>query len=354
MSSTAFSDKLTASGARFGMYAGSRTPAAFSDPQSEFQALRTGCALLDLDWRAKLVITGEDRTRWLNGMVTNNIIDMPLNQGNYSFILNPQGRIQGDVVAYNRGEIYLLATDKDQLEGIRDFFDRHIIMDDVEVTDISEKLASIAVLGPESHNVLSRAGLVLPELRPYQVHDFVWNGIGLTAAGAPALLLPGVELWMHPDNVGPVWDRLQGAGAVPSGTDALEWLRISLGIPRIGIDIRDRDLPQETGQQHALNFNKGCYVGQEIVERIHSRGNVHRIFTAFRVQGAVPQPGVKVQLGDKEVGEITSAASLPEPGAANSRTTLALGYIRRDAAAAGTEVKVGPDTATIETLPFSI
>jgi aminomethyltransferase len=353
MSSTSFSGKLAGSGARFAMYAGAEAPLAFASPQAEFRALRGGSALLDLSWRAKLVLTGEDRSRWLNGMVTNNTRDLPLNQGNYSFVLNAQGRIQGDLVAYNRGDYFLLSTDREQVRAMREFFDRHIIMDDVEVTDISEKLASIAVVGPASRQLLDRAGVTLPELQPYQVHNFVWNGIGLTAARGPALVA-GFEFWMHPDNAALLWDGLLAAGAVAAGTVAWEWLLISLGLPRFGIDIRERDLPQETGQQHALHFAKGCYVGQEIVERIRSRGNVHRVFAGFRVQGAAPRPGAKIECGGQPVGEITSAASIPALAAEDSAITLALGYIRREAAAPGTEVKIGPDLARVESLPFSI
>jgi len=353
MSFTSLSDKLNSSGAPLATYVGAQTPLAFANPRDEFRALRQGCALLDLSWRAKLVITGEDRARWLNGMVTNNTRDLALNQGNYSFILNPQGRIQGDLVAYNRGDYFLLSTDRDQVEGMREFFDRYIIMDDVEVTDIGGKLASIAIAGPDSPRVLAQAGIALPELQPYEVCDFVSNGIGLTAARGPALLA-SFEFWMHPDNAASLWDRLLAAGAIPAGTQAWEWLRIALGIPRFRVDIRERDLPQETGQQHALDFNKGCYVGQEIVERIRSRGNVHRLFAGFRVDGAAPQPGAIVQWGDKDVGEITSAATVPTLAAKGSDVTLALGYVRREAAAPGTEVKIGPDIAKVESLPFSI
>ena len=99
------------------------------------------------------------------------------------------------------------------------------------------------------------------------------------------------------------------------------------GIPRYGIDIRERDLPQETEQERALNFSKGCYVGQEIVERIRSRGQVRRKFTGFEVNGPLPSPGSKVLVDGKEVGEITSAASLPLSG---GERRVALGYIRRE------------------------
>jgi folate-binding protein YgfZ len=361
MFSTAFSSKLATSGAQFGVYAGAETPSAFADPRAEFAALRAGSGILDLSWRAKLVISGEDRVRWLNGMVTNNTRDLPLNQGSYSFLLNAQGRIQADLVAYNRGEYYLLATDVGQSGRIREFCDRYIIMDDVEVTEITQELASLALVGPKSRETLAKAGMVLPEMAAYEVHDFVWNGVGLTAARTAPV--PGFELWMHPDNMAPVWDALTAAGATPAGTQAWEWLRIALGIPLYGIDIGERDLPQETGRQDALHANKGCYIGQEIVERIRSRGNVHRLFAGLRVQGAPPMAGAKIRAGEKEIGEITSAAAVP---AGDSAVTLALGYIRREAAAAGSEVRIGQSEsnsgvgaaqesqARIESLPFAI
>jgi folate-binding protein YgfZ len=349
MSSTTFSSALAVSGAQFGVYAGAETPSAFAGPRSEFAALRQSCGILDMAWRAKLVVSGEDRVRWLNGMVTNNTRDLPLNCGNYSFVLNAQGHIQADLVACNRGEIYLLETDLRQCVRLREFLERYIIMDDVEVADISGKLATLALVGPNSRAVLARAGMALPEMEPYQVHDFVWNGMGLTAARcAPAIA--GFELWMHPDNAAPVWESLTRAGAVPAGTQAWEWLRITLGIPLYGVDIGDHELPQETGRQDALHFSKGCYIGQEIVERIHSRGSLHRVFAGFRVQGAPPQAGAKVQLEGKDVGEITSAASIP---AGDSEVTLALGYIRREAASAG-ELKIGQSPGKIESIPFAI
>src|SRR5207244_673765 len=121
------------------------------------------------------------------------------------------------------------------------------------------------------------------------------------------------------------------------------------GIPRYGVDIRERDLPQETEQQRALNFNKGCYVGQEIVERIRSRGAVHRKFTGFLVEGTVHiAPGNKVVAAEKDVGEITSVASLPLLA---GEKTVALGYIRREVGVPGREVMIGTAKATVLQLP---
>ena len=162
-------------------------------------------------------------------------------------------------------------------------------------------------------------------------------------------MMDGYELWSTPENLERVWDALVAAGATPVGSEALELYRIARGVPRYGIDLRERDLPQETGQQHALNFAKGCYVGQEIVERIRSRGNVHRMLVGFEVEGDPPAAGDKISAGEKDVGEITSAARVPFPA---GERTLALGYLRREFAEPGTEVKIGQRTAVVRALPF--
>ena len=130
----------------------------------------------------------------------------------------------------------------------------------------------------------------------------------------------------------------------------MELLRIASGIPRYGQDIREKDLPQETGQQRALHFTKGCYIGQEIVERIRSRANVHRSFTGFEIRGPLPAPGIKMQADGKDVGEITSSASLPVAGGENA---VALGYLRREAALPGKQLQIGDGTATVANLPFA-
>jgi folate-binding protein YgfZ len=354
MSVTTFQEKLAASGARLGMYRGAETPADFGDSAAEFQALLQGGALLDMSWQAKLVLAGEDRVRWLNGMVTNNVRDLATGHGVYSFVLSAQGRIQGDLVAYNRGDYLLVTTDREQAPTIAEIFDRYIIMDDVEVADISDKLAAIGVARPKSRQVLAAAGLDVSQLEPGQVIDAVWRGVGISIARSAQPQMDGFEIWFASENMDAIWDALVSAGLTPVGSDALELYRIVRGIPRFGVDLRERDLPQETGQQHALNFAKGCYIGQEIVERIRSRGNVHRMFTGFEVQGhpaaEPPAPGTKVRANDKDVGEITSAARIPFPG---GERTLALGYARREAAPPGGAVQIGEQSATVRTLPFS-
>ena len=141
------------------------------------------------------------------------------------------------------------------------------------------------------------------------------------------------EIWLAPKDILATWQALLSAGATPVGCEALEMQRIAAGIPLYGVDIRERDLPQETEQMRALNFNKGCYVGQEIVERIRSRGNVHRKFTGFVLEGSADiTADAKIVLGEKEVGEVTSVALLRFP---SGERKVALGYIRREAGTPG-------------------
>jgi aminomethyltransferase len=349
MTRTVLYDKLAAAGGRMGEYLGTETAMAFGGAESEFRQLREGCAVYDLGWRAKIVVTGGDRVRWMNGMVTNNIRDLAVNQGNYNFLLTPQGRIQADMYIYNRGDYLLVDTARWQVPKVLDVFEKFIIMDDVEVSDASERLTAIAVQGPQARATLEKAGFSHPELQPMRIVDGVWKETGYSLTRMASDTAETYELWMSPANIPAAWDALIAAGAAPAGMDALEMFRVWAGIPRYGQDIRERELPQETEQEQALHFNKGCYVGQEVVERIHSRGLVHRRFCGLVMQGAPPEPGAKIVSEGKEVGYITSALSVPVNG---SSKTLALGYIRREAGEPGTVVQAGDASATVSRLPF--
>jgi folate-binding protein YgfZ len=329
-------------------YRGATTAARFGDPQAELSALRNGCGVYDLGFRAKISLTGGDRVRWLNGMVTNNIRDLGVGRGVYAFLLNPQGHILGDFFAYNRGESITVDTDCGQTEKILATFDHYIIMDDVEVTNLNEQITALGTYGPNAPSVLTGAGFAIPEMQPLQVQSSVWHGIACTLVRGEDEKNISYEIWIASASVRQLWDALIAGGASPVGTEALELQRIVSGIPTYGVDIRERDLPQETEQARALNFNKGCYVGQEIVERIRSRGAVHRKFTGFVADGAAQiRSGMKVVAGEKEVGEITSAAFLQF-----AEKTVALGYIRREVGVPGREVMIGTTRATVASLPF--
>jgi folate-binding protein YgfZ len=341
---TSLKESLVSAGARLAEYCGAETAAWFSDPVPEYQALKSSCGIYDLGWRAKGVLTGADRVRWLNGMVTNNIRDLAKDQGVYAFLLNAQGHIQADLYAYNRGDYLLVDTEAGEWPSLQALFDRFIIMDDVEVTNVSEKLTAVGVQGPNSEDVLGSIGIERLELSPLGLADLTWNDAGITLVRAENWKGSAYEIWASAENIRKLWFALLHAKAVPVGTEALELFRISAGIPRFGVDIRERDLPQETGQDRALHFAKGCYIGQEIVERIHARGQVHRVWTKFQIDGAPPPRGTKVIADGKEVGEITSAAILPE---ASGKLTVALGYLRREAS--GKELNLaGTGTAVHE------
>ena len=313
----------------------------------EFQALASGCGVYKTD-RAQIALTGSDRVRWLNGMVTNNVRDLAVGHGVYAFVLNPQGKIQADLYAFNRGESLIVETERAQLETVLQLFDRYIIMDDVEVENLKGKGQVFSVIGPKSEVVLAAAGLHDHELRPLQFADVDWNGVKLTLVRGDNPCVPSYEVWTAEQSGEQVWKVLLQAGAEEVHEDALEVFRIACGVPKFGVDIRQRDLPQETGQDRALNFSKGCYIGQEIVERIRSRGAVHRVFTGFEIEGPAPSPGLRVQDEGKDIAELTSVAAVPA-----SDRTLALGYGRREFMTPGKEFVAGETKLRVAKLPFS-
>jgi len=327
-------------------------PAAdFGDVCAEFKALLSGCGIYDLTARVKIALTGGDRIRWLNGMVTNNVRDLAPGHGIYAFLLNPQGHILGDLYAYNRGDSLLIDADQSESEELLATFDHYIIMDDVEVMNVSDKLSAIGLAGPKMRDVLSQAGFEISSLEPLQFVDVIWRQMAVTVVRGDNASVESYELWLAPEQVPLLRDALTKIGATLVGTTALELLRIASGIPRYGQDIRERDLPQETEQQQrALHFSKGCYIGQEIVERIRSRGSVHRKFTGFEVQGPLPAVGTKIQTDGRDTGEITSAASLP---VTNGERSVALGYIRREVAIPGKQFQLGNTQLSVAVLPFS-
>jgi folate-binding protein YgfZ len=350
MASPTSTEKLGSLGLRRGEYAGVETALVFSDPGSEFAALRSGGGVYDLGWKRYFTIAGRDRVRWLNSMISNNVRDLEAGHGVYAFVLTPQGRILGDLYVYSRGDDFILATDAAQAHKLYPHLKRFIIMDQVEFNP-AEEWAAVGIQGPKAEEILRAAGVVgALALQPLQLLDVKVGDVQATLVRDDYPLSQNYAVWLATDQVLAAWDALVKGGATPVGAEALELARIAGGTPRYGQDIRERDLPQETGQVRALSFTKGCYIGQEIVERIRARGSLHRGFTGFRiVHGPLPAPGSKAQAGGKDVGEVTSAATLPVNGGA---ITVALGYIRKEAGAPGTMVEVGASRARVESLPF--
>jgi folate-binding protein YgfZ len=328
--------------------------------EAELAALLRGAGVAPLDDIGWLRVTGGDRVRWLNGMVTNSIQDLKPGQGCYNFVLNAQGRIQGDLTAFLLEDAILLETDRGQIEKLIAHLDHFIIMDDVELADISAQRAGLVLAGPEAASLLDSIGIDPGIHSALQMQAASWKTLAIGMIHAYSSLVPRFELWGDPVAVAALTAALTDAGAVPVSPEALEQLRILEGTPRYGTDIRNteaaRDLPQETGQTRALHFSKGCYLGQEIVERIRSRGNLHRTFSGFELHGALPAAGAILQSDAKTVGELTSVAAIPSPGDSrapgSAPVQLALGYIRREALDRGLAIEYPGGTAHPVALPY--
>jgi aminomethyltransferase len=331
-----------------GIYNGAETALDFGSPASELAALRSGCGVFSLVWRGRINVTGKDRVRWLHNMVTNTVRDLPVNRGNYNFVLNAQGRILGDMYIYNRGESLVLDTDASQVETLINTMKRFIIMDKVEMTSAGDGLIAAGVCGPKAEIVLASAGINATGMEPLEIRDLSVEGLAVTLLRGPEQKPGWFEVWLDPATVQSVCTKLIAAGAQPVGAEALEMWRVLRGIPHYGQDIRDRDLPQETEQSQALNFTKGCYLGQEIVERIRSRGQVHRKFAGFAFGEQVPAVG-KYEAEGRALAEITTIARVPGPGCEKN---IGLGYVRREALAAGPRINLSGIEATIVDLPF--
>jgi len=312
-----------------------QTPQELDAPDRETAALAAGVAVHDLGWLRRVAARGEDRFRWLSGMVTNTVNDLAANAGAWNLVLNAQGRIQGDLHVWCEADALDLEIAADQYDRLLAHLDRFIIMDDVELVPLSVDpsgsltgVTALGLAGPLAAGVLERLGLpVLPE----QLTSVcaAWNGQEMRVVRAYGALVPHYELWVRAAQIPALWQALVDAGATPVGVGSLEAFRIAEGIPAYGIDIAERDLPQETSQMRALSFNKGCYLGQEIVERIHSRGSVHRHLRPLELFGPLPAAGVALTLdGGAVAGEITSVAELPLP---SGPRIFALGMIRGEA-----------------------
>jgi aminomethyltransferase len=350
MSQTALQPWLSSPEARIGVYNSAGMALNFGDAGAELAALRTGCGLFALTWRGRINVAGKDRVRWLHNMVTNNVRDLPVNRGSYNFVLNAQGRILGDMYIFNRGETLVLETDASQVETLIAAMKRFIIMDKVELSGAGESLMAIGVCGPKSEAVLAAAGTSVDGMQPLEVRDVNIDGVSPTLVRGPEQKPGWFELWLDPNKAQDLWNLLVKAGAKPVGAEALEMWRVLRGIPNYGQDIRDRDLPQETEQAQALNFTKGCYIGQEIVERIRSRGQVHRKFTGFLFGDRVPALG-KHDFEGRALAEITSMARVPT---VEGPRNIGLGYVRREALATGPTVTLDGIEAIVANLPFEI
>ncbi len=305
-----------------------------------YGALRQSAAWLDLSARGRLRITGEDRARLLNAMTTNQVQSLRPGQGCYVFFLNAQGRILGDANLFCFEDHVLLDTEPETRQKLLEHLDRYIIADDVTVEDVTATTACIAVEGPQAGTLLGgliRADDPAAEVPKETVFEpQAWSAWGVrTVARVSSTGLPGFRIFTSAGDKASLVARL--AAIPPATAEDARTVRIEHGRPRYGEEITERYLVQETGQLRAVNFNKGCYLGQEIVERVRSRAQIHRLLGRIEIDTAeVPAAGTKLTLGTADAAEIASAVYSPALG-----KVAALAYIRVPHTQPGTELWLG-------------
>jgi aminomethyltransferase len=280
-----------------------------------YEALRTRAAWLDLSARGKIKLTGEDRARLLHAMTTNHIEQLTPGSGCYAFFLNDKGRVLADANVLCRPDYFLLDVEPETREPLYQHLDRFIIADDVTLEDATDATATIGVEGPQAASVLERAGAPVPEAE-YSIVD--WDSalvarVNSTGSAGFFIFAPTSEKLA-------LIARLEAAGAEFADAEAARVVRLEHGKPRYGEDISERFLAQEANQPQALHFSKGCYLGQEIVERVRSRGQIHRVLMPLTLETKEPPaPGTKLE----DASEITSAAYSPALD-----KVVALAYVR--------------------------
>jgi aminomethyltransferase len=281
--------------------------------------------LFELAGRGRIKASGEDRKRLLHAMTTNHVQQLEPGQGCYAFFLSAQGRILADVNVLAQPDHLLLDVAPERRAFVYGHLDKYIIADDVTLEDISDLQTTLAVEGPDAGRILASIDAPVPEKA---LDSFVWADrlvVHQTYSG-----IPGYHIYLPPLDAPVLRETLLDAGAKEIGTEEVEMLRVANGKPLYGVDIAESHLPQETRLAEALHFSKGCYLGQEIVERIRSRGHVNKFLTHLRADGEAPPAHTKILAGEREVGEITSAAG-----------GFALGYVRADALQGGAELRAG-------------
>jgi len=343
-------------GALFAEVAGWEMPAHYGDPVAEHLAVRSGAGLADLSHRGKIRVTGDDRVKWLQSVISNDILSLTPGQGTYSALLNHKGKM----LSYFR--VYLV-PDSVMLEDVGEIRDatfqglRKFLLygTKAKMENCAESWGLLLVSGPKALDVVSAAfGLDVSGLKP----------LSFTSPPTHALFIrteetgeTDIEILVPAEGLVETWQRLwavgEPMGLKPFGSDARETLRIEAGLPRAGPDLNEEIVPPEANLEgKAFSLTKGCYPGQEVVARMDTYGSVRRRLVGLVIEDRiVPPRGAKIFSGEREVGWISSAALSPSLGCA-----LALGYPLRDFTAPGTALTVDIDgqrhPATVRSLPF--
>lgn len=341
-------------GARLGMWFGTALPDDFGDWRREYGFLRECVALLDKNYRAYLEFTGPDRVRYLNAILTNNIKDLALNHGTVSLFLSPQGHIQAEIETYALPESLFCVSYAMIRPRLIEGLDKYIIMDDVTLMDRTGDFGTLALEGPKAAEVAGRVcGVDVSTLDELEFREAKVGVIPCRVFRRSPGGAPGAEFLVERAHLEALWETLQAAtreeGGGPAGYTALNALRLELGAPWFSYDFGEKQIPHEAGLQDShISYTKGCYTGQEIVERVRSRGQVNRVRVVVQFDGnEVPAAGIPLLCDGKEFGYVTRTAFSPKRNA-----PIGMAYVRREKSAAGAELATSDGRATVLTLPI--
>jgi len=358
MSLLALHEYHRAAGAVFAQVNGQEVAAHYGDWLAEYEALRYEAGVLDLSFRGRLCVVGADAQRFLNGQVTNNVKDLQTGQGCYAALVSSKGRLQSDLFIYRLENEMLLDFEPGLSASVVQRLEKYIIAEDAQVIDAAPVYGLLRVQGPKAAEV---AGGLSPRLAIPTNHTAVAKveepAFGeILVASTPRLRNEGFDVFVPVNGMREAAERCLKGGGRLCGWQALETARIEDGIPRFGQDMDETNLAPEALDERAISYSKGCYIGQEVIARIRTYGQVAKSLQGLWLGGEskeAPVPGTKLFHGGKEAGAITSAVLSPR-----LQAVIALGYIRREANQKGADLEVGAPggkiCARIVELPFKL
>lgn len=340
-------------GAAMATWFGCILPDRWSDPLAEQAFARETVALLDKNYRCYISFTGPDRVRYLNAILTNNIKDLPVNRGNSSLFLNPQGHILAEIETYALPDGLFCVSYAMIREGLIAWLDKYIIMDDVTLTDESPRYGTLALEGPNSAAIArAAAGVDLSSLAELQRTEVSLSDIPCWLVKRSPAGVPGCDFLTEQRHLAGLWqallEQVKKHGGGPAGYAALSAQRLAQGIPWFGYDFGEKQIPHEAGLEHShISYTKGCYTGQEIVERVRSRGQVNRRRVELIFDAAtLPAGGEALTADGKEAGFVTRAAL-----SSYSPYAIGMAYVRKDYYALGTRLQWSGGSAVVSKFP---
>lgn len=340
-------------GARLGVWFGCQLPDQFGDLRQEFRFAHESVALIDKNYRCYLSLTGPDRVRYLNAILTNNVKDLVLSHGIVSLLLNSQGRILAEIETYALSEQLFCVSYAMIRPRLIETLEKYIIMDDVTLVDETQRYGTLALEGPAAaRTALELTGLDLNSLHELAQQETRIGEIPCVISRRSLGQFVGVDVLVERQYLESLWklleQKVRDAGGGPMGWMALNAQRLEQGSPWYSYDYGEKQIPNEAGllESH-LSFTKGCYTGQEIVERVRSRGHVNRQRVHLKFDGPnVPSSGEALTAGGDEVGYVTRAALHPLLGFA-----IGMGYVRHEHTSVGTELQWKGGTARVSKFP---